>query len=115
MIRPRHNKFGARLTTVDGITFHSAAEAKRYGELRLLERAGEISNLELQPKFPITINGARISTYIADFRYFGCAPNSKRTEVIVEDVKGMKTQLYTLKKKLVEALYPGTRIVEVRP
>jgi len=76
--------------------------------LRLLERAGEISNLELQPKFPITVNGTKVCTYIADFAYF--TPKEK----IVEDVKGVLTPMYRLKKKLTEAVYRGVKITEVR-
>jgi len=86
----------------------SKAEARRCDELRLLERVGEIARLEQQPRFPCKINGTLICTYVADFAYFA---NEKR---VIEDVKGQKTQLYVLKKKLVEALFPGTEIVEVR-
>ena len=101
-------KYRAVRTTVDGIAFASRAEARRYKELRLLERAGEISRLELQPVFPVTINGALICKYVADFVYFADGAR------VVEDVKGMVTPVYRLKKKLVEALYPGVKIVEVR-
>jgi len=101
------NKYRAVKTEVDGITFDSKREAARYMELVLLERAGEISHLELQPSFVCMVNGHKICTYKADFRYFS-ASNS-----IVEDVKGMKTPVYRLKKKLVEALYPGVKIQEI--
>ncbi len=103
----RANKFRAVKTVVDGATFASKAEARRYNELRLMERAGDISRLELQPKFPVHINGVLVCTYIADFAYF---TSSQR---VVEDVKGVKTPVYRLKKKLVEAVYPGVTIVEV--
>jgi len=68
--------------------------------------AGEIINLELQPKFPIEVNGIKICTYIADFRY----KERDGTEV-VEDCKGFKTDVYRLKKKLVKAIY-GIEILE---
>jgi hypothetical protein len=101
------NKYRAVKTEVDGIMFDSKREAARYMELVLLERAGEISRLELQPKYDCVVNGKKICTYKADFRYFNANGS------VVEDVKGMKTPVYRLKKKLVEALYPGVKIQEV--
>jgi hypothetical protein len=101
------NKYRAVKTEVDGIMFDSKREAARYMELVLLERAGEISRLELQPKYDCVVNGKKICTYKADFRYFNANGS------VVEDVKGMKTPVYRLKKKLVEALYPGVTIQEV--
>ena len=103
----RKSKYGAKKTVVDGITFDSGAEAKRYDELKKLERAGEISGLSLQPAFPIAINGNKVAEYRADFAYF------RGSDRVIEDVKGVKTPVYRLKKKLVEALYAGVRIVEV--
>jgi hypothetical protein len=101
-------------TEVDGIVFDSKAEARRYAELRLLEKANEISDLRLQPEFDCMINGQKICTYKADFEYWirdkEFSPDDK---YIVEDVKGFKTQVYKLKKKLVEALH-GVEIREVR-
>ena len=125
------SKYKAVKTTIDGITFDSKKEAKRYTELKLLEKAGHITHLELQPEYQITINGAKICKYKADFRYFTVRQenneqyyNSKgewqtptmtgdKEGQIVEDVKGYKTPIYRLKKKLVEACYPGTQIKEV--
>jgi len=101
------SKYKAVKTEVDGIVFDSKREAARYMELRLLERAGEIKNLELQPAFKCRIDGKKICTYKADFRYFTAK------ECVVEDVKGVKTPVYRLKKKLVEALFPGVKIQEV--
>ena len=107
------NKYNAIKTTVDGITFDSQAEARRYQELKLLERSGEITGLELQPTFDILpkhkdIEGktVRSMNYRADFRYLSGG------QLIVEDVKGMKTQVYRLKKKLVEYIYK-IKITEV--
>lgn len=104
----RH-KYGAVAVTVDGHRFPSKAEARRYGELRLLEQAGAIRDLELQPRFPLVVNGARVAVYVADFRY--AEVGSRR--VIVEDVKGVRTPLYRLKKRLVKVLY-GVDVQEVR-
>ena len=103
----RSNKYRAVKTEVDGIVFDSKREAARYMELMLMQRAGEIKRLELQPKYDCIVNGRKICTYRADFRY------STNENSIVEDVKGMKTPVYKLKKKLVEALYPGVIIQEV--
>jgi len=130
-VRWSRSKYKAVKTTIDGVTFDSKKEAKRYTELRLLEKAGHITHLELQPEYQITINGAKICKYKADFRYFTVRQenneqyyNSKgewqtptmtgdKEGQIVEDVKGFKTPIYRLKKKLVEACYPGTQIKEV--
>ena len=102
------SKYKAIPTAVDGIIFASKKEAARYGELKLLERAGIIKDLTLQPRYPIVFEGKLICTYIADFSYTDL---SKR--FVVEDVKGMKTPAYRLKKKLVEARYPHIRITEL--
>jgi len=125
------SKYKAVKTTIDGITFDSKKEAKRYTELKLLEKAGHITHLELQPEYQITINGAKICKYKADFRYFTVRAEDReqyksskgewivptmtgdKEGQIVEDVKGFKTPIYRLKKKLVEASYPGTQIKEV--
>ena len=125
------SKYKAVKTTIDGITFDSKKEAKRYTELKFLEKAGHITHLELQPEYQITINGAKICKYKADFRYFTVRQenreqcyNSKgewqtptitgdKEGQIVEDTKGFKTPIYRLKKRLVEACYPGTQIKEV--
>jgi hypothetical protein len=101
------SKYNAVKTEVDGFIFASKAEARRYSELALFEKSGEIFSLELQPKFPLVVNGEKIGTYIADFRY-----ETKTGDIVIEDVKGMKTPVYKLKKKLVHALY-GVEIVEI--
>ena len=104
------NKFNARKVTIDGITFDSEKEGRRYQELKLLERANEISRLELQPAFKHTVNGEHCFTYKADFSYF---TNDKR---IIEDVKGFKKGSayahFRTKKKCIEAQY-GLEIVEI--
>lgn len=102
------SKYRAIPTAVDGIIFASKKEAHRYGELKMLERAGIIEGLKLQPKFPIVIESKLVCTYIADFTYI-----DQMKRVVVEDVKGMKTPVYRLKKKLVEARYPHLRITEL--
>ena len=104
-----YSKYKAIRTEIDGIWFASKKEAKRYQQLLLLEQAGEITHLELQPIYPIIYKGEKICRYQADFRYF----DTKKRMRVLEDVKGMKTPVYRLKKKLVEAFYPGTKITEV--
>lgn len=101
-------------TEVDGIKFASKREAVRYSQLKLLERAGEISQLELQPVFklavgerPVRFTSGRQAKYIADFAYWD---GEKR---VVEDAKGMLTPEYKLKKAMVEAMFPSVKIEEV--
>lgn len=100
-------KYGNVATTVNGIQFASMHEAQRYRELLLLQYAGEIRDLELQPRFDIVVNGKKICRYIADFRYL-----TTGGQVVIEDAKGYRTPTYRLKKKLVEALY-SIQVVEV--
>jgi hypothetical protein len=95
----RRSKYGAVKTVVDNITFHSKREAARYGELKLLEKSGYISRLELQPVYPIEIDGTHICKVILDFRYFEGAQR------VAEDTKGQDNALSRLKRKLVEAQY----------
>jgi hypothetical protein len=97
------NKYNAKKTEIDGVIFHSKKEANRYAELKLLMHArgdDKIIEIELQPKFPIVVNGKKICTYIADFRIVYAD-----RRIVIEDVKGFKTSIYKLKKKLVEAIY----------
>lgn len=102
------SKYGAQKTTVDGIEFDSKAEARRYGELRLLERAGKIKNLERQVRYDLEVNGVKIGFYKADFRYWDQASSQQ----IVEDVKGMRTPVFAIKAKLMKALH-RVEIVEI--
>ena len=97
-------------TIVDGIKFDSKREAQRYGELKLLVKAGLITDLKLQPKFELIPkhNGNRALAYIADFSY---AEDGKK---IVEDVKGMETKEFKIKKKLFEYFYPDLELRIVR-
>lgn len=100
------NKYKNKKTQVDMYVFDSAREAKRYKELKLLERAGEISNLELQPHFLLQDsfkkNGRtyRKIEYVADFKYI------EKGKIIVEDVKGIQTDVFKIKHKLFEKIYP---------
>lgn len=94
-------KYGNKKTVVDGIKFDSIAEAARYGALKLMVRANMIDSLELQKRYKLEVNGVLVCSYVADFVYRFCG-----TGVIVcEDVKGMKTPVYNLKKKLMKAIH----------
>lgn len=99
------NKFNAIKTTVDGITFDSRREARRWQELKLLERAGEIEHLERQVKFPLVVEGQTIANYTADFRYWTTALPKER---VVEDVKSAPTAKkrdFVLIRKLMRAIH----------
>jgi hypothetical protein len=98
-------KYGAVPTLVDGIKFASKKEAARYRELKLLVLAGAIRDLQLQPRFVLTVQGVTIGKYIGDFRYEELTETGGRWDTVVEDVKGVKTPIYRLKKRIVEALY----------
>ena len=108
-IQTRNGKYNAHKVELDGYRFDSRAEARRYQDLKLMEKAGEIAGLEFQPKYPGLVNGKHICDYYADFRYFDYAAGG----YIVEDVKGVRTDVFILKKKLVEAIY-GIKIREVK-
>lgn len=98
------HKYGAHPKTVDGIRFASTKEAKRYGELLLLERAGKITDLTLQSKYPLRIGLVTITHYVGDFRYI------EGGKVVLEDVKGFATKEFILKAKLFQALYPDIEL-----
>src|SRR3990167_3486963 len=66
---PARNKYRAVRTEFDGRTFDSKREAAEYAMLRLRERAGEVSDIECQPVFPLVVNGRRIGRCTADFRF----------------------------------------------
>jgi hypothetical protein len=106
------SKYGAIKAEVDGITFASRKEARRYGELKLLERGGQIRDLRLQPRYPLTVNDQLVCTYVADFAYSTASGGAGIGKTIVEDAKGFKTPEYKLKAKLFRAVF-GFPITEV--
>ena len=97
-----YNKYGAIKVKLDGYVFDSKLEAARYKFLKELERAGAVSDIEVHPPYPCFIEGKKICLYNADFKY-----KNANGEEVVEDTKGVQTDVFKLKKKLVEALYPG--------
>lgn len=102
----KKSKYNNIKTELDGIVFDSKGEARRYTELKVLEKVGAISELELQPKFELQPtfkkNGKthRSITYTADFRYI-----DDKGKIIIEDYKGMETQIFKMKKKMFEYQY----------
>lgn len=115
--RQVRSKYGAVKTQIDGHTFASKAEAKRYAQLKELERIGEIDSLELQPRYELApgvkfSDSARATPalrYVADFRY-----RDHLGRLVVEDVKGGPvTEGYRIKKHLMLAIH-GIEVREVR-
>lgn len=108
-------KYGNRKTVVDGIQFPSKLEAARYQQLKLLERAGQITDLELQPRFELIPKQRRddgkperACEYVADFQYTDTATG----QTVIEDAKGMRTRDYIIKRKLMLQVH-GISVREV--
>ena len=97
------HKFRAKPTECDDIKFSSQKEAKRYKLLKLLQEKGEVLFFLRQVPFHLTAD----IKYVCDFVVFWA-----NGEITIEDVKGFKTDIYKLKKKQVESLYP-IQITEV--
>lgn len=101
------NKYHAKKTVIDGITFDSHFEAIRYGQLKLLEKVGEISGLQVHPVFrlldhyrdPWSGECERAINYIGDFLY-----QAKDLHFICEDTKGFQTPDFRVKWKWVKSL-----------
>lgn len=113
--RARVSKYRNQKVLIDGRTFDSKAEAKRYQELKLMEAAGTIRDLKLQPEFQLQAafkdcdgKRHRAINYRADFQYTDSDGNA-----IVEDVKGYRTADYKIKAKLFRFLYRHLRLVEI--
>ena len=108
------NKYNAKKTTVDGITFDSRKEADYYCELKMLKMAGIVKDFELQvpyelqPKYRHNGKAIRAITYIADFRV---TYTDGHVEIV--DVKGVRTDAYKLKKRLLLYQYPDMIFKEV--
>lgn len=100
----------AQRTTIDGITFASLKEARRYTDLKLEERAGLISHLQLQITFPLIVNGVKIfeQGYRSDFVYV--RHEKGNSKLCVEDSKGVATDTFLTKEKLMLAIW-GIRVL----
>ena len=107
-VSPSPSKMRNVRTSVDGHTFDSLSEAQRYGELKIEELAGSISDLDVHQRFSLDVNGVHICDYEADFTY------RRNGRFVVEDVKSTATvtRLYRVKKKLMLAVL-GITIQEV--
>lgn len=112
------SKYKNKKAEVDGIVFDSRREAARYKQLKLLERAQEITGLQLQVRYTLipgfkTKNGTTIRkvSYVADFVYY----DQRSGRTVIEDVKGYRTPVYNLKKKLFAYVYfeQGLEITEI--
>jgi hypothetical protein len=103
----KKTKYNNKITELDGIKFHSRKESMRYGQLKLYEKGGLISDLRLQvsyeliPKLVINGKTERAIKYIADFVYFDTVHKVE----VVEDVKGMITDIFKLKYRLMKMTY----------
>lgn len=92
-------------TVVDGVRFSSRAEAKRWDELRMLEKAGEITDLKRQVAFPLYVKDRLVANYVSDFSYHR-RTGDLESYLVVEDVKGgILTEAFRLKAKMFEAFY----------
>lgn len=108
---PKRSKYRNTKMKLDGFTFDSIKEADRWSSLRLLEKSGAIRDLQRQKRFKLVVNGALITTYVADFAYL----DAKTGSVVIEDTKSAftaKMPLYRIKKKLMAACL-GLTISEV--
>lgn len=100
------HKYRAKATVVGWHTFPSKREAREYQRLAALERAGVITDLELQPRYDLVVNGVKIGRFTGDFRY------RENGKVVVADAKGYRVRDYILRKKLMLALY-GIAVLEL--
>jgi len=107
-VSPSPSKMRNVRTSVDGYSFDSLSEARRYGELKIEEMAGIIANLEVHKPFRLVVNGIHICDYESDFTY------RRDGRLVVEDVKSKPTvtRLYRVKNKLMRAIH-GIEIQEV--
>jgi hypothetical protein len=108
----RRGKYNAAGERVDGIFFHSKAESVRYLQLKAMQERGEIESLILQPSYECVVKNHKITTYRSDFKYCVIDDRGQTTKTVIEDVKGMVTDIYKIKKKLVEACF-DVKIIEI--
>ena len=99
----KRSQYGAVKTEVDGIKFDSKKEAKRWQELKLMEHANQIQDLERQVSLPLYVAEKKICTYRADFVYL------QDGVLCIEDAKGYQTDVFKLKWKLAQAVFPKVR------
>ena len=111
--KKKYNKYKNKKITLDGHKFDSKKEAMYYLKLKDMQERGEITALELQPRFIVqegfSYNGKkeRAISYVSDFKY------EKDFDTYVVDVKGYKTDVYKLKRKLFLYKYDYIKFIEV--
>lgn len=116
--KKRGSKYGNKKTVIDGIRFDSKAEADRYCELKVMHQAGLIYELECQPRYNFPLDGVpmryvagkrkgKIIEYVADFYYI------QNDKWVIEDVKGVETAVFKLKRALMKEVN-GLDVVVVR-
>lgn len=95
------NKYRNKKVVVDGLSFDSLKESRRWGELSMLQRAGQISDLFRQVRLPLRVNDQLVCTFVPDFTY------SENGKQVIEDTKSPITRkhpVYRIKVKLLKAL-----------
>lgn len=97
----RKNKYNNLLTEYNGVKYHSRLEAKYAALLDIRQKAKEVENIKRQERFPLEVNGEKIGTYVADFSFFDKVKKVNR----VVDIKGVETDLFKIKKKLMKAVH----------
>ena len=101
LAKPKRRKFGNKPTMVDAERFDSRGEARRYGELMALARAGQIQKLERQVLYKLVVNGFKVGSVRPDFRYV------QGGKTVCEDYKGAPPPNgWVVRWKLAAALYP---------
>ena len=98
------NKYFAKKTVAMGLKFDSRWEAERWGQLKAMERAGVVDQLDRQVKYELKVNDQKICDYIADFTYL-LSEEDGSSRFIVEDAKGVLTPEFKLKKKMMKAIH----------
>lgn len=108
------SKYNAKKTVIDGITFDSAKESRYYQELKLRKRANDIIDFELQPEFVLQPPYRHLGRAVRAIKYradFSIVHNDFSVEVV--DCKGYKTDVYSLKKKMLQFKFPDMIFSEV--
>jgi hypothetical protein len=113
---PKRSKYGNEIVKTEDGTFHSKAELARWEELKLLQRAGHIFELERQVPYDLIVNGRHICIIVVDFRY-RVRPGTfvdrdmsalLQSDIVCEDLKGgraTQTEAFKLKAKLMKAIH----------
>jgi hypothetical protein len=109
------NKYHSKKTIVDGITFDSLKESQRYLVLKMMEKSGVITDLELQPEFLLQERFVFNGKYIREIRYIADFSYTYKGKQIIEDIKSKATMtpIYLLKKKMLQFNYRDINFYEV--